>query len=169
MTLAELRANLKEFAAGNLPAEALEHKLVTLIVHSGLELALSGGPLDDSPAEQLIARLAFHFEDLRDGPEAARREAATVSAALDALAPAAVLAMLPLLLTKGRFADIVRKHRAGIISRTSFVAAVSSARMPAELRIWLLAASDAALAQFESYLRSDELRQLQQLTGLAAA
>ena len=169
MTLAELRTDLRDFVAGGLAAEALEHKLVALIVETGLELSLPGGWLDDSPAERLVAQLAFHFEDLRGEPDASRREAATIVAALDALAPAAILDLLPLLLTKDRFANIVHKHQAGIISRTSFVAAVSSARLPRLLQEWLYAAPADSLTRFANCLRADELRELQRLTGLAAA
>ena len=169
MTLAELQTDLRDFVAGGLPADALEHRLVAVIVRTGLELVLPGGALDESPAERLVAKLAFHFEDLQSEPDASRREAATIVAALDALSPAAVLDLLPLLLTRDRFANIVQKHQAGIISRTSFVAAVSSARLPRGLQEWLYAASLDSLSRFASCLRSDDLRQLQQLTGLAAA
>jgi hypothetical protein len=115
MTLAELRNDLRSFAVGDLPADAFANKLQALIVDTPLEMALPGGPLDGSVADQLVAQLAFHFEDVGDDPEARRWQARTLVAALDALAQPVVLDLLPLLFTKERFAGIIQKYLAGII------------------------------------------------------
>jgi hypothetical protein len=169
MTLAELRTDLHGLAAGDLQPEALARKLQPLIASTPIELALDGGPLDGSVAEQLVARLVFHFEDPRDEPDVRRQQARTIVAALDALAPAVVLDLLPMLFRKERLAEVVQKHLVGIVSRTSFVAAVSSSQLPSTLQRWLYSAPASALVQFADSLRADDLRQLQRLTGLAAA
>jgi hypothetical protein len=169
MTLSELRTDFQNFAAGDLEPEALARKLQALIVTTPIELALDGDPLDGSVADQLVARLVFHFEDPCGEPEVRRQQARTIVAALKALAPEVVLPLLPTLFMKERLTEVVQKHQMGIVSRTSFVGAVGSARLPPSLQRWLYAAPPSALEQFAACLRADDLRQLQQITGLAAA
>jgi hypothetical protein len=169
VTLAELTRLLEDFGAGRLTPDQLSEPLTALIVRGGLELALPGGPLEMSPAEHLLTRLAFHFEDPTGDLEQARAEAATVVAALQAFDPGDVLNLWPLLVQSRRMAEIVEKHCAGVISRTSFVSALSAAGFPRPLQQWLLAATPDMLADFAPLLRSNDFKRVKRLAGFAAS
>ena len=169
MTLAELHNDLRDFATGALSPSELTDKLQAEITDNMVELSLPGGPLDASVAEQLLARLIFHFEDLGKDLLERQQQARILVAALDTFAPGVVLELLPWLFTKERLVEVVEKYQAGVVSRTNLVAAVSSAQLPSTLQRWLYAASTGDLAQFAECVRKNDLRRLQRLTGLAAA
>jgi hypothetical protein len=169
VTLAELTRLLEDFGTGRLTPDQLSEPLTALIVRGGLDLALPGGPLDMSPAEQLLTRLAFHFEDPTDDLEQSRAEAATMVAAVQAFDPGDVLNLWPLLTQSRRMAEIVEKHCAGIISRTSFVSALSAAGLPRSLQQWLLAATPDMLAEFAALLRNNKFHRVKRLAGFTAS
>jgi hypothetical protein len=169
MMLDEFRALLQAYADGRLADAALDARLDEVLVNEMPELALPGGPLDESSAESLLSRLIFQFEQRDFADRDVRSEAGAVAAALSSLSPRATLAVLPLFWQRERMAEIIGKYRKGIISRTGFVAAVGAAGLGDQTSQWILSAEATALEQLSSCLQEVDLVALHQLTGSAAA
>jgi hypothetical protein len=169
MMLDEFRDLLHLFAEGRMADAEFNARLTEVLVNEAPELALPGGPLDESAAESLLTDLIFHFEQPDLTGAALRHEAAAVAAALAALPARATLAALPLFWRRERMAEIIEKYQKSIISRTGFVAAVGAASLGDRTSQWILSADATALAQLAGCLRRVDLVALHQLTDRAAA
>jgi hypothetical protein len=169
MMLDEFRALLQAYAEGRLAAPEFDARLTDVLVNEAPELALPGGPLDESAAESLLSQLIFHFEQHDLADDAVRSEAAAVAAALLALPAHATMAVLPLFWQRERMGEIIEKYQRGIISRTGFVAAVGAASLEERTSQWILSADASALEQLAGYLRRVDLVALHRLTERPAA
>jgi hypothetical protein len=169
MMLDEFRALLDAYAEGHLADAEFDARLTDVLVNEMPELALPGGPLDESPEESLLSHLIFQFEQRDIADAAVRSEAGAVVAALYNLPARATLAVLPLFWQRQRVAEIIEKHRKGIIPRTGFVAAVGAASLGDRTSQWILSADATALEELSKCLRQVDLAALHQLIERAAA
>lgn len=169
MMLEEFRDLLQNYADGRMPNAEFDARLTDVLVNEAPELALRGGPLDDSAAESLLSDLVFHFEQPDITGAALRMEAGAVAAALATLPASAILAVLRLFWRREWMAEIIEKYQKGIISRTGFVAAVSNASLGARTSQWILTADAPALEQLMGCLRRVDLVAIYRLTERAAA
>jgi hypothetical protein len=106
---------------------------------------------------RLFWRLVYLVESTEaDSPEF-RDTVRRVVAALDSTKSAATThELLPILVDARRLCEIVAKHRAGIISRTSFLSVVAESDYPDHVKLWLQYASPTALARMCAQLGADE-------------
>jgi hypothetical protein len=169
MTLDELRILLQAYSDGRLADTDFDARLTEVLVNETPELALPGGPLDDDPAALLLSHLIFQFQQRELASRTVRSEAPAIAAALLSLEPRATLAVLPLFWQRERMAEIIEKHRNGVISRTGFVGAVSAASLGDRTSQWILSADSTALEELSKCLRQVDLAALHQLTERAAA
>jgi hypothetical protein len=169
MMLDEFRALLQAYAEDRLADAEFHTRLTDVLVNEMPELALPGGPLDESAAESLLSQLIFEFEHRDVAEDVGRSEAAAVAAALSTLPARAILAVLPLFWQRERMAEIIEKYQRGIISHTGFVAAVGGAKLEDRTSHWILSADARALDQLAGCLRRIDLVALHQLTERAAA
>ena len=159
MELPELADLLRDYAAGVMPRATLSERLRPVLAADPLDVADSDPvPWDHAPDEaRLFWRLVYLVESgEEDGPEF-RDRVRRVVAALDSTRSAATThELLPIVVDARRLCQIVAKHRAGVISRTSFLSVVAESGYPDHVRLWLQHASPMALARMCAQLEADD-------------
>jgi hypothetical protein len=148
VTLDDLAELLAEYSAGLLALDALQARFTPLLAGDPLNVELSDETrwVADHEAERLFWRLLYLFESQPEDTAEARRTAARVVRCLaDTRSPGTTFELLPLLLDEERFRAIIAKHRARIISRTSFLSVLAESGYPDHVKLWLRHASPDAL------------------------
>lgn len=157
MNLADLTARLRLFAGDQLSLKALRESFIPALEADPLDVARSDAtPWDRAPEdERLYWRLLHLFDTAPDSDEMTLRRLATrLVLAVEHAGSATTLELLTLVLDQDRFCAIVRKHSAGIISRTSFLSVIAESGYPEHAKLWLKHAGadalDALCASMES-------------------
>jgi hypothetical protein len=156
--LRELVELLRDYAAGVIPLAIIDERLGPVLAADPLDVTASDPvPWERAPDEtRLFWRLVYLIEssdaDATDFRDLARRIVAT----LDATGSAATThELLPLVMDAPRLCAIVRKHRAGIVSRTGLLSMVAESDYPAHVKLWLQHASPVALERLCVQLGAD--------------
>ena len=148
MTLTDLTSLLDRYASGELTLAAMQQQFAVVLAADPLDVEESDAtPWNDAHDEsRLCWRLIYLFDAETEDGEATRRLAGHVVRCLARTGSAGTtFELLPLLLDQERFCGIVRKHEAGIISRTGFLSVLAESGYPAHVKLWLEHASPAAL------------------------
>ena len=151
MTLADLAAQLRDFAVGATTREELQARLALVLAADPLDVSESDStPWDHAHHDaRLFWRLVYLFETEEDGEEAELRRLA--GRVVDCLArtgsAATTFELLPMIADQERFCAIAAKHALGVISRTGFLSVVAESGYPAHLKLWLQHAGPDALAR----------------------
>ena len=158
MELPDLIAILREYASGELPIEAVRARLLPVIQSDPLDVASSDAKRWDADHddERLFWRLVYLIEDHHEDSSALRADVRRIVASMDDTRSAATThELLPVILDAPRLCAIVEKHRAGIVTRTSFLSVVAESRYPAHVKLWLQHASPVALERLCAQLHAD--------------
>lgn len=162
MTLDDLVARLEQFAAGTLTLDALRLSFIPALESDPLDVTESDStPWDTAPNDARCYWRLLHLFDTPEGPEEEgelRRLAARLVHSVREAGSATTLELLPLLTDQDRFCTIVRKHAAGIISRTGFLSVVAESGYPAHVKLWLQHAGPEPLARLCGRLEAGEVR-----------
>ena len=148
MTLTDLTSLLDRYAAGELSLAALQEQFAVVLAADPLDVEESDAtPWNDGHEEtRLCWRLIYRFDTETEDDEAARRLAGRVVRCLARTADAGTTyELLPILVDQERLCAIVRKHRAGIISRTGFLNVLAASGYPSHVKLWLQHAPPDAL------------------------
>jgi hypothetical protein len=161
MTLADLAVRLRAYADGSTTDAELQAAFVPVLSADPLDVERSEStPWDVAPNEtRLFWRLIYLFESegTGDDDDERRRLAGRVVACLTSTRNAAsTFELLPLLVDQERFATIVARHTAGIISRTGFLNVIAESGYPPHVKLWLEHASPGALARLCARLEAGE-------------
>lgn len=160
--LAELASRLRAYGEGALTGTELRAWLDAVLTADPLGAESSeAGPWETAPDEtRLFWRLVYLFErDAREGSQedGERRRARRIVRCLDDTGCAATtFEMLPLVDDQERLGTIVRKHLAGVISRTGFLSVVAESGYPSHVKLWLEHAGPGALAQLTDALQAGD-------------
>ena len=123
MMLDDLVARLDRFAAGALTLEELRVSFLPALESDPLDVSeCDSTPWDTAPDDARCYWRLLHLFDTAEGPDdeaALRRLAARLVHSVREAGSATTLELLPLLTDQDRFCLIVRKHAAGIISRST--------------------------------------------------
>jgi hypothetical protein len=159
LELHELAELLREYAAGVTPRATLSERLRPVLAGDPLDVAASDpAPWDKAPDEaRLFWRLVYFVESGEaDSPEFRDRVRRVVTT-LDSTGSAATThELLPVVVDARRLCEIVEKHQAGVVSRTSFLSVIAESDYPAHIKLWLQHASPTALARMCAQLGADE-------------
>ena len=162
MTLDDLVDRLARFAEGELTLEALRLSFLPALEAEPLDVSeCDSTPWDTAPDDARCYWRLLHLFDTMDGPDdepALRRLAARLVHSVREAGSATTLELLSLLTDQDRFCAIVRKHAAGIISRTGFLNVVAESGYPAHVKLWLQHAGAEALARLCGRLEAGEVR-----------
>ena len=147
MELPELISILREYAAGDLPIDAVRARLLPVIQSDPLDVAFSEAERWDAghDDERLFWRLVYLVEGEVEPPELRDVVRRIVACIDDTRSAAATHELLPLILDAPRLCAIVEKHRAGVVTRTGFLSVVTESGYPDHVRLWLQHASPTAL------------------------
>ena len=159
MELRELAELLREYAAGVTPLAAISEHIRPVLADDPLDVAASDpAPWDRAPDEErLFWRLAYLIESGEvDSPEFRDRMRRVVTTLDSTKSAATTHELLPLVLDAQRLCEIVEKHRAGVVSRTSLLSVVAESDYPAHVKLWLQHASPMALERLCAQLGADE-------------
>jgi hypothetical protein len=161
MTLAELRAQLQQFAAGEIDLEVLHRALAPVLAADPLDVEQSSdAPWAEETADdtRLFWRLVYLLE-VADDVDVLRGHAARILRCLDDTGDSALTyELLPLLFDQERLRVIVAKHAAGVISRTGFLNVVANSGYAPHVKLWLQHAPVAALLHLADLLRAGAYR-----------
>lgn len=159
MTLTELSARLRAFADGELSFEALRASFLPAFAADPLDVSESASePWDEAPDDTRLYWRLLHLFDSADATmePALRRLAGRSMRALASAGSATTLELLGMIDDQDRFCAILRKHAAGIISRTGLLSVITESGYPAHVKLWLQHAGDAALAQLFERMEAGE-------------
>lgn len=158
MTLDDLVAILDPYALGDASLATLQAQLAPTLAADPLDVEeCDASPWDHAHDEaRLVWRLIYLFDsETEDGPEP-RRLAGHVLRCLARTGSAdTTLELLPLLRDQERFCTIVRKHAAGVISRTGLLSVLAESGYPAHVKLWLQHASVPALERLCAMLEAE--------------
>ena len=127
------------------------------MVHERLRPVLLGDPLDVTLTdatpwyaaphdERLFWRVVYLIEaEAEDSPSLRESMSRIVESLARTSSSELTHELLPLLLDQSRLCNVVRKHRAGIISRTGFLSVLAECGYPDHIKLWLQSASHDAL------------------------
>jgi hypothetical protein len=162
VTLDELRPLLLRFIQRELDLAALHAWIGPILAADSLDVADSPhGPWEAAPEDaRLFWRLVYHVEVAVD-EEVVRADAARIMGCLESTRDASLTyELLPLLFDQSRLETIVRRHLAGIISRTGFLNVITESGYPAHVKLWLEHAEPAALGQLAAWLAGGAYREV---------
>jgi hypothetical protein len=162
VSLDDLRTQLLRFTQRELDLAALQAWIGPILAADSLDVTESPhGPWEAAPEDtRLFWRLVYHLEVAAD-EEVVRADAARIVACLESTGDASLTyELLPLLLDQPRLETIVRRHLAGIISRTGFLNVVTESGYPSHVKLWLERAAPAALRQLAEWLAGGAYREV---------
>ena len=158
MELRELVELLREYAVGTIPLATIHERLGPVLAEDPLDVSASDAePWERAPDDaRLFWRLVYLIESADEDSPDLRDRARRIVASLDATASAGTThELLPVILDAPRLCTIVEKHRAGVVSRTSFLSVVAESGYPAHVKLWLQHASSSALERLCARLDGD--------------
>ena len=153
---------LERFALGEIDLAGLRGWIAPILAADPLGVAeTSGAGWETAPERtRLFWRLVYQVEVSTD-EDGIRCDTARILACLDSTGDVSITHdMLPLLLDQERMSTIVERHLAGIISRTSFLSAVSESGYPTHMKRWLEVASPQSLERMATLLRTGAYREV---------
>jgi hypothetical protein len=159
MTLDELSTQLRRFADGELDLTALRRAFEPSLDADPLDVARSDArPWADAPDDARLAwRLIHLFDSAPPADEAVlRRLAGRLLRSVADAGSATTHELLRVIADQDRFCEILRRHHAGVISRTGFLSVVAESRYPPHVKLWLRHAGPAALARLCARLEAGE-------------
>jgi hypothetical protein len=158
MEWSELLSQLEAFAEGRLPLAALRQWFTPFLAD---ESVLSSRDPD------VFFDLIFLFEDESLSEHThfinARR---LIRAARDVKAHATLSELIPLITDQDRLCTIIERNQTGIISRTSFISAISGSRYHPTLKQWLIHADPGLLEPFCTALSNENYRVVAAMTQM---
>ena len=156
MDLPELISILREYEAGDLPIDEVRARLLPVIQSDPLDVTCSDAERWDAghDDERLFWRLVYLVEDEGAGPELRDAVRRIVACLDDTRSAATTQELLPVILDAARFGAIVEKHRAGVVTRTSFLSVVAESGYPDHVKLWLQHASPVALERLCAQLHA---------------
>jgi hypothetical protein len=157
--LEALIEKLRAFGAGASDRAALQHWSIPFRSAPILE-----GPDDEEPIwnpeaedQALFWTMLDLFEDEGFSSEEHREFASQLVRLFDEVSPSARrLELLPLLIHRRQFCEVLQKHRAGIISRTGLVSVISKRFRFEPVKDWLLLAPTHTLEELCDRLGSED-------------
>lgn len=162
MTLQDLTLRLARFADGELSLDALRESFLPALEADPLDVSASDStPWDTTPDDARCYWRLLHLFDTPEGGDdeaALRRLAARLVHSVRQAGSTITLELLPILADQDRFCTIVRKHAAGIITRTGFLSVVAESGYPAHVKLWLQHAGAEPLARLCARLEAGEVR-----------
>lgn len=159
MELRELVELLRDYGAGVVPLATITERLGPVLADDPLDVTASDPvPWERAPDDaRLFWRLVYLIESSDAEATDFRDHARRIVAALDATGSAATThELLPLVLDAPRLCAIVRKHRAGIVSRTGLLSMIAESDYPAHVKLWLQHAPPVALERLCAQLGADQ-------------
>jgi hypothetical protein len=159
LTLTELTAVLRDYAASAISLEVVHERLRPVLLDDPLDITLAdAAPWDAAPHdERLFWRLVYLVESDGEDSASLRETISRIIESLDRTSSAEIThELLPILLDQNRLCIVVTKHRAGIISRTGFLSVLAECGYPDHIKLWLQSASHDALGRLCDQLASYE-------------
>jgi hypothetical protein len=154
-----LKEQLEAFADRRLTLEALRRWFTPLLITEAVEVA--------DADHDLIFRVVFLLEDESlDETEHIANAKRLVGAMRTVVDNAVLLELIPMITAQEQVVEIVERYHQGVISRTSFLSAISEARFTQRTKEWLARSGNAALGEFRALLSSGEYSRLAELLGL---
>ena len=158
MELRELVELLRDYAVAAVPLETVHARLAPVLAEDPLDVSASDAePWERAPDDaRLFWRLVYLLESRDDDTADFRDRVRRIVASLDATGSAGTThELLPVILDAPRLCTIVEKHRAGVVSRTSFLSVVAESGYPEHVKLWLQHASPTALERLCTRLADD--------------
>jgi len=154
-----LTALLRDYAAAAISIEVLHERLRPALLEDPLDITLAdAAPWDAAPDDERLFWRLVYLIDAEAEDSLPFRE--TISRIVESLARTSSAEitheLLPILLDQNRLCIVIAKHRAGIISRTSFLSVLAECGYPDHIKLWLQSASHDALGRLSDQLTSCE-------------
>ena len=156
--LPHLIAILREYSSGDLPLDAVRALLLPVIQADPLDVTHSDAVRWDvgHDDERLFWRLVYLVEDEVEASELRDVVRRIVASMDDTRSAATTHELLPVILDAPRLCAIVEKHRAGVVTRTSFLSVITESGYPEHVKLWLQHASLVALERLCARLQAGE-------------
>ncbi len=150
---------LRDYAALAISLEAVHERLRPVLLDDPLDITLTdASPWDVAPHdERLFWRLVYLVEaEAEDNPSLREVMHQIVESLARTSSAEITYELLPILVDQSRLCAVVTKHRAGIISRTSFLSVLAECGYADHIKLWLQSASHDALGRLCDQLTSYE-------------
>jgi hypothetical protein len=158
MNLSDLADLLRGYATGTITLDSVHERLRPLLAADPLDVSASDSRrwLTGHDDERLFWRLVYLAESGDEDTPRFRDRMRRIIASLDRTWSAATThELLPLVIDQPRFCIIVRKYRAGHVSRVGFLSVIAESGYPGHVKLWLQHASPTTLETLCERLEAD--------------